>query len=203
MKRGCGLGAALVAGMAALGLGCAQEPAPQQTQEPPPESAVPAAVTGPGWTGLTEPEEVIEARRGLMDELEVLIKPIDSFTTGEPADLARLQSTARTMSRMLLAVPHLFPPTTNLHDPTVLESATNTLPAVWQNFDTFLALAEASEAAASTMAETTEAEPLRAAARNLRASCDACHALSLKAYVKPEVTREDLEFDFDSVLPKN
>ena len=203
MKRGCWLGAAFVAGMAALCLGCAKEQAPQRTQEPTPEPAASAAVTGPGWTGLTAPGEVIEARRGLMDELEVLIKPIDSFTTGEPADLALLQSTARTMSRMLLAVPHLFPPTTNLHDSTVLESATNTLPAVWQNFDTFLALADASETAARTMAETTGAEPLRAAARNLRASCDACHALSLKAYVKPEVTQEDLEFDFDSVLPKD
>jgi hypothetical protein len=107
------------------------------------------------------------------------------------------------MSRMLLAVPHLFPPTTRLHDPTVLESATNTLPVVWQDFDTFLALAEAAEVAASTMAETTGEEPLRAAARSLRASCDACHALSMKAYVKPEVTLEDLEFDFDSVLSKD
>jgi cytochrome c556 len=202
MKRGYWLNAALMAGMAALSLGCVEEPAPKP-QPPIAEADTATSPTGPGWTGLTEPEEIIEARRGLMDELERLIKPLDSFTVGEPADLAELQSTALTMSRMLLAVPHLFPPTTNLHDPTVLESVTNALPVVWQDFDTFLALAEAAEVAASAMADTTGDEMLRAAALEVRASCDACHALSMKVYVKPEVRDEDLEFDFDSVLPKD
>ena len=203
MKRGYGFGVALVVAAVALSLGCAQEEAPQQAQTQTSESAAPAALAGPGWTGLTEPGEVIEARRGLMDELEVLIKPLDSYTIGESADPVELQSTARTMSRMLLAVPHLFPPTTDIHDPAAHDAATNALPAVWQSFDTFLALADASETAARTMAETTGAEPLRVAARNLRASCDACHALSMKPYVAPQVSEEDLDFDFDSVLPKN
>jgi len=163
----------------------------------------PAAGSGVGWTGITAPDEVIEARRGLMDELERLIKPIDLFTVGEPADAAELQSAALTISRMLLAVPHLFPPTTNLYDPSVLESPTNALPAVWLDFGTFFELAEAAEAAASEMASATGEEPLRIAGRSLRASCDACHALYLKEYVPPKVTQEDLEFDFESVLPKD
>jgi hypothetical protein len=53
------------------------------------------------------------------------------------------------------------------------------------------------------MADTTGDEMLRAAALEVRASCDACHTLSMKVYVKPEVRDEDLEFDFDAVLPKD
>ncbi|MGD9842845.1 MAG: cytochrome c [Steroidobacteraceae bacterium] len=192
MKCNYWLGAAFVAAMAMMAFGCAEKQTLEETQES-------AAVVG---SGLTKPGEVIEARKGLMDELERLIKPIDSFTVGESADLAELQSTARTMSRMLLTVPYLFPPTTNLYDSTLPTPVTNTLPTVWQNFDAFLALAKSSETAARTMAETMGTEPLRAAARNLRASCDACHALSMKPYVKPEVKPEDLDFDFDSALSK-
>jgi cytochrome c556 len=206
MKRGFWLGAALVAGMLAMAVGCTEVQTPPQTQraqKQTPESAAPDALVGPGWTGLTEPAEIIEARKGLMDEAERLIKPIDLFTIGEPADIEELRSAAVTISRLLLAVPHLFPPTTDLHDPTVLESATNALPALWQDFDTFFELAEAAETAATTMTAASDAEGMRVAARNLRASCDACHALYLKAYVPPTSKPEDFEFDFDSVLPKN
>jgi cytochrome c556 len=199
MKRGYWLDAALVAGMAAVGFGCAQEQTPQQTPEP----AAPAAVAGPGWTGLTEPAEVIEARRGLMDELERLIKPIDLYTIGEPADPEELRSAAVTISRMLLAVPHLFPPTTNLYDPKVVDPQTAALPVLWRTFDTFFELSEAAEVAATSMTTVDDPEALRAAARSLRASCDACHAVYLRAYEAPTVKPEDLEFDFESVLPKN
>jgi cytochrome c556 len=216
MKVGYRLGAALVAGMTAMGLGCAQEQAPQQTAQPTqqpqqqasqqtqqqtPDGA--AALSGPGWTGLTEPAEVIEARRGLMDELERLIKPIDLYTIGEPADPEELRSAAVTISRMLLAVPHLFPPTTNLYDPNALDPQTATLPVLWRTFDTFFELSEAAEMAATSMTTVDDPEALRAAARSLRASCDACHAIYLRAYEAPTVKPEDLEFDFESVLPQN
>jgi hypothetical protein len=51
------------------------------------------------------------------------------------------------------------------------------------------------------MAESKGASELRAAGLSLRASCDACHALYLRPYVRGEVSQEDLDFDFDSVLP--
>jgi cytochrome c556 len=187
MKRGFKTTMALVCSAGIVGLNAQQ----------------PAVDDRPGWTGITAPEEVIEARRGLMDELERLIGPIDTFTVSGTADLAQLQSAGMTISRMLLAVPHLFPPTTDLYDPTVLESPTNTLPALWRDFDTFFALAEASEIAATALTSADGAEAVRAAARGLRASCDACHALYLKVYVPPKVTAEDLNFDFDAFLPKN
>jgi len=157
---------------------------------------------GAGWTGVTSPEEVIEARRLLMVETERLMKPIDTFTLGGAADLAALRSAAVTIEPMLLALPHLFPPTTNRYEPSSIEQSTIALPAIWEDFATFEALAAAAEGAAVTMATTDGEESLRAAARNLRASCDACHVLFTKPYAPPQVLPADLEFDFDSVLPQ-
>jgi cytochrome c556 len=188
MQLGHVVSATLVAAMGFVGLVIAQEPSPG---------------IGAGWTGISAPKGVIEARRGLMSEIERLMRPIDTFASGEPAmaDSAQLQTTALTISWMLSATPHLFPPTTNPYDPTALEPPTSALPLIWRDFDRFFALAESAEVAASTMATTTGAEPLRAAARNLRASCDTCHALYLKSYVAPQARPEDFEFDFESVLP--
>jgi cytochrome c556 len=88
-----------------------------------------------------------------------------------------------------------------LYDPAVRESPTLALPAIWQDFDAFLAIAEASESAAAGMAAADDAETFRAAGRSLRAACDACHVRFSRPYTPPEVSQEDLEFDFDSVLP--
>lgn len=189
-------------GIVALAIGAsgceapAQDPARDAAQRSAPDER-------PGWTGITEPEEVIEARRVLMIDVERQMVPIDNFTAGEPADLDALRAAATTIEAMLLAFPHLFPPTTDLYDPTVLESPTTALPAIWQDFDAFLALAESGESAAATMAAADDAEALRSAGRALRATCDACHAQFSRPYVPPEVTQEDLEFDFEAVLPRD
>lgn len=152
----------------------------------------------PGWTGVTNPEAVILARNALMTEMERLMRPIDSFTVGEPADPADLSSTAITISNMLLSVPHLFPPTTNLYDPDAETPVTIALPAIWNDFPAFAALSAAASATAAAMGSMTEADDLRAGALNLRASCDACHAAFLRPYVAPTVSEEDLQFDFDA-----
>ena len=44
---------------------------------------------------------------------------------------------------MLLALPHLFPPTTNLYDPKAAQPATLALPPIWKDFDSFYTLAGA------------------------------------------------------------
>ena len=104
----------LVSALAALVAACSGPPAetPQTTVESR-AAASPAPGADPSWTGITEPEELIEARRALMDRAEDLMKPIDSFTVGEPADPKELRANAETIGAMLHAVPHLFPPTTN------------------------------------------------------------------------------------------
>jgi cytochrome c556 len=157
---------------------------------------------GEGWTGLSEPEEVIEARRVLMIQMQPLMRPIDAFAAGEAGDPPALRSAAATLEAMLMAFPHLFPPTTNRYDPTTRESPTLALPAIWEDFAAFRTVSETAVTAAATMAAAEDAESLRTAGRSLRASCDGCHAVFAKPYTPPKVTQDDLEFDFDSVFPQ-
>jgi cytochrome c556 len=167
----------------------------------PQSGATAAPGSEPGWTGITEPEEVIEARRVLMTAVETLMKPVDNFIVGEPADAATLRANAAAIEAMLLALPHLFPPTTNLFDPDALDPPTTALPTIWQRFPAFQTFAESAERAAAALAAAEDGEPLRDATARLRASCDACHAGFMKPYTPPVVTEEDKEFDFESALP--
>lgn len=152
--------------------------------------------------GETSPAEIMAARRALMVEIERLMKPIDSFTVGEPAEPAALKSAARSIETMLLAAPHLFPPATNRFDPASAETPTLALPSVWQQWDTFVQLDVASGRAAADLAAAEGPEAVRAAALRLRGTCDACHAGFTRPYVPEAATDADRDFDFDSVLPK-
>ena len=186
--------AAVLTGIVVLaGTSCGQAPAP---------SPAPEAIAVGEAVGATDPLEVIEARRVLMLEAERRMKPIDEYTLGTPADAAALKSAAQTIEALLLALPHLFPPDTNRFDATTRESPTIALPAVWENFAAFQEMGLAAEAAAAKLMAADGEEPLRDAARTLRASCDACHAAFTKPYVPPQVTDEDRNFDFEQFLPK-
>jgi cytochrome c556 len=157
---------------------------------------------GPGWTGVTNPKDVITARQELMEHIEILMEPIDTITVKDSFDTDKLHAAAETVSAMLLAVPHLFPPTTNLYDPKAEMPATLALPAIWRDFGTFYQLAAAASSAAEAMASTEGKQPLRVASLRLRASCDACHTLFLRPYAPPKVLDSDYKFDFDSALRK-
>ena len=108
---------------------------------------------------------------------------------------------ARTLEPMLLALPHLFPPTTNLFDPTTREPPTIALPTIWSRFAAFQTFAESAERAAAALAVAEDGQPLREASARLRAACDTCHRAFTKPYTPPVVTDEDLNFDFESALP--
>lgn len=165
-------------------------------------AADPAPAGGPGWTGVTDPKAVIAARQELMEHAEILMEPIDTITIKEVKNEDQLRSNAEAISAMLGALPHLFPPTTNLYDPKMEEPKTLALPAIWKNFDSFYKLAAAASAAAEAMGETEGKQPLRTASLRLRASCDACHALFLRPYVGPKFQDSDYKFDFDAALRK-
>jgi len=152
----------------------------------------------PGWTGITDPEAVITSRQGLMTEMERLMRPIDSYTVDEPIDPETIRSAAVTIAQILLATPHLFPPTTDLYDDEAEMPVTIALPAIWKDFATFDSLALAASASASSLSTAKDHDALVAGALGLRAACDACHALYLLPYKPSTVTSEDLDFDFDS-----
>lgn len=165
-------------------------------------SAASAPKGSPGWTGLTEPEKIIQAREGLMTEMERVMRPLDSYTAGEPADPEDLRSIGQTVSQMLLAVPHLFPPTTNLYEQDAENLKTLALPPIWEHFADFEKLAEAAQVQADMITKMQTPDELKAGALALRAGCDACHAAYLRPAVSMKVTPEDLDFDLDSLFKK-
>lgn len=166
------------------------------------QAAAPAPTSAPSWTGLTKPKDVIAARGKLMESMEILMEPIDTITiqTGPVKIVDLLHKNAEAIAGILTAVPHLFPPTTNLYDPKSQTPATIALPAIWQNFDAFYQLASAASKAAKDMAGTNGDKALRAASLKLRGSCDACHALFLRKYEPPKAQSSDQQFDFDKAL---
>jgi cytochrome c556 len=155
---------------------------------------------GPGWTGVTNPKDVIAARQELMEHIEELMEPIDTIQVKDVTNADQLHTNAEVIGAMLLAVPHLFPPTTNRYDPKAQEPETLALPGIWRSFDSFYKLAAAASSAAESMAEAKGKQQLKSASLKLRASCDACHTLYLRPYAPPKVLPSDLNFDFDSAL---
>jgi cytochrome c556 len=146
------------------------------------------------------PEEVVTARRVLMAAIEELMLPIDTYTVDDSVDPDRVRANANAISSMLLVVPHLFPPATNRYDAADEYPETLALPAIWESFPTFYALASAASESALELAGTSEAEALRTASLKLRATCDGCHGSYLLPYEPKGVTQEDLDFDFDSIF---
>jgi cytochrome c556 len=157
---------------------------------------------GQGWTGVTKPKDIIVARQELMEHIEELMEPIDTITVKDTNDLDTLRHNGEVIGAMLAALPHLFPPTTNLYDPKVPEPQTLALPPIWKNFDNFYALAGAAAKAAEALSQTEGKAAMKTASLKLRASCDACHTLFLRPYVPPKVLDSDLNFDFESALRK-
>jgi cytochrome c556 len=166
-------------------------------------AAEPAVGQGPGWTGLTHSKDMITARQELMEHIEILMEPIDLLQVKEARDVDRVHANAETISAMLLAVPHLFAPTTNRYDPKVQMPQTLALPTIWKDFDTFYRLAGAAASTAEAMASAQGAPQLKAASFKLRGSCDACHAIFLRRYEPPKVKDSDVNFDFDKALGRH
>ena len=158
---------------------------------------------GQGWTGITNPQDLILARETLMVKLEDLMKPIDTYTVDNTISPDIITANAKTISAILLAVPHLFPPTTNLYDPRVKQPVTLALPGIWEQFPAFYEMASATSRMADKLAHTTGADALHTGAMDLREACEACHETFELPY-KPHVpTAEELNFDFDSVFRKD
>ncbi len=155
---------------------------------------------GPGWTGLTRPDDVVLARQSLMAAIDTMMRPIDQFTVDPDMDRAMLTENAFQIASMLKATPHLFPPTTNTYAPGADYPATIAMPAVWENFDAFTAMAESAENAALTLGRARDDDARRTAAVNLRATCDGCHAVYMEPYQPAIPSSDDADFDFDAIF---
>ena len=150
--------------LAALAIAVLAGPAPAQDQ--------PAA------------KDTIFARKILMGAIDMNMDEIETMLAPEgKLELAEGQEHAETISTMLMAFPHMFPPATNQwkagaeRDP-----ATDTFasPDVWKNFADFSQRATDASKIAWNASRAKHPADFRALIAQLRERCNACHALNMK-----------------------
>jgi cytochrome c556 len=131
------------------------------------------------------PKDTIFARKTLMGAIDMNMDEIETMLAPEgKLVLSDAQEHAEVISTMLIAFPHLFPPSTNQwkqgadRDP-----ATDTFanPAIWSNFGDFYKRAGEASKIAWNASRAKRADEFRTQIKELRQRCNACHALNLKA----------------------
>jgi len=134
---------------------------------------------------LPPPADTIFARKTLMntisnsmDEIEAMLAPgakIDSVEAREHTDL---------ISVLLMAFPHLFPPSTNQwKDGTQRDAAVDTYasPELWRQYPDFYERANAASKTAFDASRAPNRAEFQARIAELRAACDGCHAAYQKS----------------------
>ena len=153
--------------------------------------AVAAALLGSSGGARTQENSAsvvadkIFARKILMDTIDTRMDSIDFMvTSNKPMDFASAVDDADTISAMLLAFPHLFPPETNQwKQDAKRDPARDTFasPELWVKFADFYRRAGEASRIALEASQAKKVEEFKTHFEALRAACDACHAL----YVKP------------------
>ena len=128
-------------------------------------------------------EDVIMARKTLMDTLSDNMDQIEQMISTNKIDLADAHEHADTISVMLMAFPHLFPPASNQWKPGVeIDPVTGTYasPELWTKFADFYKRAGDASKTAYDMSRAEKADELKAKTAVLRSACNDCHAAYLK-----------------------
>jgi cytochrome c556 len=153
-------------------------------------ASVIAALTVAVTTELSRAQELpaakdtIFARKILMGAIDMNMDEIETMLAPEgKLDLAEGQEHSETISTMLMAFPHMFPPATNqwkagaARDPAADTFAS---PDVWTNFADFYARASEASKIAWNASRAKRPNDFRALIGQLRERCNACHALNMK-----------------------
>jgi cytochrome c556 len=158
------LGIALAGAIAALAIVAPMEPASAQGQ--------PAA------------KDTIFARKILMGAIDMNMDEVETMLAPEgKLVLSDAREHAETISTMLMAFPHLFPPATNQWKPGAeRDPATDTFanPDLWSNFADFYQRATEASKIAWSASRAKRADEFRPLIGQLRQRCNACHALNMK-----------------------
>jgi cytochrome c556 len=128
-------------------------------------------------------DDVIMARKTAMDTLSDNMDQIEQMIATNKIDLADAHEHADTISVLLMAFPHLFPPASNTWKPGVdIDPVTGTYasPDVWTKFADFYKRANDASKTAYDMSRAEKADELKAKTATLRTACNACHAAYLK-----------------------
>src|ERR1700682_2187155 len=112
-----------------------------------------------------------------MDEIETMLEPEGKL------ELADAQEHAETISTMLMAFPHMFPPATNQWQAGADRdhaTASFAAPEVWTNFADFYARATEASKIAWAASRAKRAADFKPLIGQLREHCNACHAINMK-----------------------
>ena len=148
-------------------------------------AALATAVIGTSFTALGQdqsaatPKDVILARKSLMDSIGNNMMEIEAMTGSGKINLLKGQGHADSISSMLMAFPHLFPPDTNTwvaNAPRDPSTGTFTDPSLWKEYAFFYKEAQASSDYAHDASHARDAEEFKKLATQLRLTCDTCHA---------------------------
>jgi cytochrome c556 len=130
------------------------------------------------------PKDTIFARKILMGAIDMNMDEIEMMLAPEgKLNLAEAQEHADTISIMLMAFPHMFPPITNQwkagaeRDPAMDTFAS---PDVWTNMADFYERATAASKIAFDASRARNAPAFRPLIADLREHCNACHAIYMK-----------------------
>ena len=135
----------------------------------------------PGLTGIERADDVIMARQLLMDGIDEEMQPIDIAVAGKDTPLEELKTHASRISNMMPAFPHLFPPQTKpATSADGSASPTTATAAIWERFDDFYNLAQATAMTAYDASQAADLTQFKEHGAKLRALCDGCHAQYMK-----------------------
>jgi cytochrome c556 len=130
------------------------------------------------------PNDTIFARKILMGAIDMNMDEVETMLApGGKLVLPDAQEHAETISTMLMAFPHLFPPATNQWKPGAeRDPATDTFanPGLWSNFADFYQRATEASKIAWSASRAKRADEFRPLIGQLRQRCNACHALNMK-----------------------
>jgi cytochrome c556 len=130
------------------------------------------------------PKDTIFTRKIVMGEIDMNMDEIETMLAPEgKLALSDAEEHAEVISTLLMAFPHLFPPSTNQwKQGAERDPATDTFanPAIWSNFSDFYKRASEASKIAWNASRAKKPDEFRTQIKELRLRCNACHALNLK-----------------------
>lgn len=139
-----------------------------------------SAGPAPAQDAFVPPVSTVYARQVLMDEIEAQLGPADAAAIGDEFDLAAAQRGASAASAMLTAAPYLFDEGTDLNATADDDFPSLARPEVWRSFEAFRTMSDRASQMAFDLALVADVDAFRAQAAELRAVCNACHAIYMQ-----------------------
>jgi len=132
---------------------------------------------------VATPKDTIFARKILMDSVGNNMDELDGIVGAAKLNLAEGKEHADNISVMLMAFPHLFPPSTNQWKPNVdRDPATDTFaaPEIWINYADFYKRSKDSSQVAYKLSRAEKEDEFKDLFAQLRIACDSCHGNYMK-----------------------